>query len=216
MAQTAPAAAQGRPAFDLAQATVTALTMAASIEQSIDRIDRNRLGDQSGRFEATSEARRALGRSQEASSLLGKPIGAPDSPVRKAAAAMRAPFSQLSTTLNDAIRIWEKLDRAADENETVDLVRSSVALLANEAPWDRMQQATIGVTQALLDPNRAGRPAAHESRPRDGARRSQEVIPAIEHDRPGRPPAGGGRRHSVRVPQPAPGKRGRPVDSAPT
>ena len=156
MAQTAPAAGQGRPAFDLAQATVTALTMAASIEQSIDRIDRNRLGDQSGRFEATSEARRALGRSQEANSLLGKPIGAPDSPIRKAAAAMRTPFSQLSTTLNDAIRIWEKLDRAADENETVDLLRSSVALLANEAPWDRMQQATIGVTQALLDPNRAG------------------------------------------------------------
>ena len=47
---------------------------------------------------------------------------------------MRAPFSQLATGLSDAIRIWEKLDRAAEENEAVDLVRSSVALLANEAP----------------------------------------------------------------------------------
>ena len=153
--QPAPAAAQSRPAFELAQATVTALTLAASIEQSIDRIDRNRLGDQSGRFEATGEARRALGRSQEANSLLGKAIGPPDSAIRKAASAMRAPFSQLSTMLNDVIRIWDKLDRAADENETVDLVRSSVTLLANEGPWDRLGQATIGVTQALLDMGRA-------------------------------------------------------------
>jgi hypothetical protein len=68
---------------------------------------------------------------------------------------MRAPFNQLSTSLNDAIRAWDKLDRGADENESVDLVRSSVGLLANEAPWDRLSQATIGVTQALLDMNRA-------------------------------------------------------------
>src|SRR6187549_1130490 len=141
-AQSAPAAAQGRPAFELAQATVTALTLAASIEQSIDRIDRNRLGDQSGRFEATTEARRALGRSQEANSLLGRPIGAPDSAIRKAAAAMRAPFNQLSSGLNDAIRTWEKLDRASDDNEAVELVRSSTALLANEGPWERLGQAT--------------------------------------------------------------------------
>ncbi len=154
-AQSAPAAAQGRPAFELAQATVTALTLAASIEQSIDRIDRNRLGDQSGRFEATTEARRALGRSQEANSLLGRPIGAPDSAIRKAAAAMRAPFNQLSSGLNDAIRTWEKLDRASDDNEAVDLVRSSTALLANESPWERLGQATIGVTHALLDVERA-------------------------------------------------------------
>ena len=157
-AQPAPAATQGRPAFDLAQASVAALALAASVEQSIDRIDRNRLADQSGRYEATSEARRALGRSQEASSLLGKPIGAPDSPIRKAAAAMRTPFNQLSTSIGDAIRIWEKLDRGADENETVDLVRSSVGLLANEAPWDRLGQATVGVTQALLDMSRAAVP----------------------------------------------------------
>lgn len=156
-AQSAPAAGQGRPAFDLGQATVTALTMAASIEQSIDRIDRNRLNDQSGRFDATSEARRALGRSQDANALLGKAIGPPDSQIRKTAAAMRAPFGQLSNSLNDAIRTWEKLDRITDENEMVDLVRSSAALLSNEAPWDRLQQATIGVTQALLDPTRAGR-----------------------------------------------------------
>jgi hypothetical protein len=157
-AQSAPASTQGRPAYDLAQATVSALTRAASIEESIERIDRNRLGDQSGRFEATNEARRALGRSQEANSLLGKPIGAANSPIRKAATAMRAPFSQLSTALNDAIRTWEKLDRATDENEAVDLVRSSVALLANEGPWDRLAQATAGVTQALLDLERAAVP----------------------------------------------------------
>jgi hypothetical protein len=156
-AQSAAGAAPG-PAFQLAQASVTALTLAASIEQSIDRIDRNRLNDQSGRFEATSEARRALGRSQEAGSLLGKQYGASDSPIRKAAAAMRTPFNQLSTDLNDAIRIWEKLDRGADENESVDLVRSSVGLLSNEAPWDRLAQATIGVTQALLDVSRAASP----------------------------------------------------------
>jgi hypothetical protein len=155
-AQSAPTGAPGRPAFDLAQAAVTALTLAAGVEQSIDRIDRNRLGDQSGRFEATSEARRAVGRSQEAGSVLGKPIGAPDSQIRKAAAAMRTPFNQLSTSLSDAIRMWERLDRGADENETVDLVRSSVGLLANEAPWDRLGQATVGVTQALLDMSRAG------------------------------------------------------------
>jgi hypothetical protein len=157
-AQSATAGKDARPAFDLAQATVTALTLAASIDESIDRIDRNRLGDQTGRFEATSEARRALGRSQEASSLLGRPIGASDSPVRKAAAAMRTPFNQLSTSLSDAIRIWEKLDRGADENESVDLVRSSVGLISNEAPWDRLGQATIGVTQALLDVSRAATP----------------------------------------------------------
>ena len=79
-AQPAPAAPQGRPAFELAQTAVTALTLAASIEQSIERIDRNRLGDQSGRFEATNEARRALGRSQEANSLLGEPIGFGEQP----------------------------------------------------------------------------------------------------------------------------------------
>lgn len=157
-AQSAPAGKDARPAFELAQATVTALTLAASIEQSIDRIDRNRLADQSGRFEATSEARRAVGRSQEANSVLGRPIGAADSAIRKAAAAMRVPFNQLSTSLNDAIRIWEKLDRGADENESVDLVRSSVGFLANEAPWDRLAQATIGVTQALLDVSRAATP----------------------------------------------------------
>jgi hypothetical protein len=153
--QSAPAATQSRPAFELAQATVTALTLAATIEQSIDRIDRNRLSDQSGRFEATTEARRALGRSQEANSLLGRPLGAPDSAVRKAAAALRAPFSQLSNGLNDAIRTWEKLDRTTDENEAVDLVRSSTSILANEGPWERLGQATIGVTQALLDVERA-------------------------------------------------------------
>jgi hypothetical protein len=159
---TTPAFAQaptpGRPAFDLAQHTVTVLTMAAAIEQSIERIDRNRLGDQSGRFEATSEARRALGRSQEASALLGKPLGAPESFVRKAAAGLRAPFNQLSSGLSDAIRTWEKLDRTTDENENVDLIRSSVALISNEAPWDRLTQATIGVTQALLDLGRAAVP----------------------------------------------------------
>jgi hypothetical protein len=157
-AQSAPAGAQARPAFDLAQAAVTALTLAAGVDQSIDRIDRNRLTDQSGRFEATSEARRALGRSQEAGAVLGKPIGAPDSQIRKAAAAMRAPFNQLSTSLNEAIRTWEKLDRGADENESVDLVRSSVGFISNEAPWDRLGQATIGVTQALLDMSRAAVP----------------------------------------------------------
>jgi hypothetical protein len=156
-AQT-PSPAQSRPASDLAQATVTALTLAASIDQSIERIDRNRLADQSGRFEATSEARRALGRAQEANALLGRTIGAPDSQIRRAAAALRAPFSQLSNGLNDAIRLWEKLDRGADENESVDLVRSSTSILANEGPWERLAQATVGVTQALLDPSRADVP----------------------------------------------------------
>jgi hypothetical protein len=156
-AQPAPAS-QSRPAFELAQATVTALALADSIDQSIERIDRNRLADQSGRFEATTEARRALGRSQDANSLLGRPFGAPNSPVRKAAAAMRAPFSQLSTGLSEAIRIWEKLDRASDENEAVDLVRSSTTILSNEGPWERLVQATIGVTQVLLDVDRASVP----------------------------------------------------------
>jgi hypothetical protein len=153
-----PAPASDAAAFELAQAAVTALTLAASVEQSIDRIDRNRLGTPSGRFEATSEARRALGQSQQASAVLGKPIGPANSSVRKVAAAMRAPFNQLSSNLGDAIRTWEKLERTPDENETVDLVRSSAALLGNEGPWDRLAQATIGVTQALLDVSRAAVP----------------------------------------------------------
>ena len=153
-AQSAPAPAQSRPAFELAQATVTALTLASSIEQSIDRIDRNRLGE----IPAGSRPRPKLVRARPESrgELAARPaIGAPDSAIRKAAAAMRAPFNQLSSGLNDAIRIWEKLNRVSDDNEAVDLVRSSTALLANEGPWERLGQATIGVTHALLDLERA-------------------------------------------------------------
>lgn len=156
--QGQPAPAQATGAFELAQAAVKAFSLAASIEESVERIDRNRLTDQSGRFEATNLARRALGQSQDASSLFGRPIGPANSPVRKAAGAMRAPFNQLSSSLGDAIRVWEKIDRANDENESADLVRSSTALLTNEGPWERLGQATVGVTDALLDMSRATAP----------------------------------------------------------
>jgi hypothetical protein len=151
----APAGAgQPRPAAELATATVSALQIAESIEQLIDRIDRNRLGDQSSRFEATSTARSALGRAQEGVALFGRPIGAPGDPIRRSATAVRNAFSTLSMQLNEAIRLWDKLAAASDENETSDVVRALTSILSDERAWQVLHQGTRDVTAALVEKDR--------------------------------------------------------------
>jgi hypothetical protein len=157
-AQSAPAPAGARPAQALTTAAITALTLAAAIDQSLDRIDRNRLGDQNVRLEATGHVRRALDRSREAQSLFSKPLGAAGDPVRKSADGMRAPFSQLSSGLNQIVSVWDKMALVSDENEIVEMVRTTEGILANERPWEMLVRATQDLTLALLDISRAGVP----------------------------------------------------------
>jgi hypothetical protein len=153
----ASAPAQARPAAELAHTTVKALTLAESIEQLLDRIDRNRLGEQSSRFDAMSSARSALSRAQEGAALFGRPMGAPGDPIRRSSTALRNAFNTLSSQLNEAIRLWDKLasiTSISEESETSDVVRALATILSDERAWQGLTQGTRDVTNALTEKER--------------------------------------------------------------
>ena len=157
-AQSKPAPAAGRPAYELAGAAIQGLTAAVAIEESLDRIDRNRLGDRGGRFDATSEVRRAIDRSRDAAALFNRQFGASNDPLRRSAGAMRNAFTTLSSGLNEVLTLWDKLNTSTEESELSDLVRSSAARLTDERPWQMLHKATQDTSLALLDVSRAAVP----------------------------------------------------------
>jgi hypothetical protein len=150
----AAGAAEARPAAELVKATVAALAIADSIEQLVDQIDRNRLGDPSSRFEGSSTARRALGRAQEGAALFSRPMGAQEDPIRRSATAVRNMFTQISGQLNEAVRLWDKLSTVTDENEMSDVVRALASTLSDERAWQILNQATRDVTNAIVEKDR--------------------------------------------------------------
>jgi hypothetical protein len=155
--QSKPAAIE-RPAYELAGATIQALTMAGAIEESLGRIDRNRLGDRGGRFEATNDVRRAIDRSRDAATLLNRPFGASNDPLRRSANTMRSAFTTLSSGLNEAISLWDKLNLSTEESELSDLLRSAESRLTDERPWQMLHKGVQDATLALLDTTRAATP----------------------------------------------------------
>jgi hypothetical protein len=153
--QSKPSQTITRPAYELVGTTIRALTLAASIEQAIDRIDRSRLGDRGGRFEATTQARQALDRSREAGGLFSRPFGANNDPLRRSAGNLRNAFNAMSMGFSDAISLWDKLSLSVEESEVSDIIRSSEAKLIDERPWQMLQKATQDLSLALLDVGRA-------------------------------------------------------------
>jgi hypothetical protein len=143
------AAPAPRPAFDLAQATVSALAIAEDIEELIARVDRNRLGDPSSRFEGTNAARQVQGLAQKGANLFNRPLGASGDPVRRSATGLRAAFTTIAMQMNDAVGQFDKLATAESENDTSDAVRALTAAFSDERAWQMLQQATRDVLTAL-------------------------------------------------------------------